>query len=62
MVGAKPRTKGMERKDLLTENGKIFKTHAYYIDKYANKNIKILVIGNPANTNANIIAWYTKNI
>ena len=44
--------KGMERKDLLKDNGKIFKPQGKAIDNVANKNIKILVVGNPANTNA----------
>ena len=52
LIGAKPRMKGMERKDLLKDNGKIFKPQGKAIDNVANKNIKILVVGNPANTNA----------
>jgi malate dehydrogenase len=44
--------KGMERKDLLKDNGKIFKPQGQAINKVANKNVKILVVGNPANTNA----------
>lgn len=56
MVGAKPRGPGMERKDLLTDNGKIFSSVGKVIDQVADKNIKILVVGNPANTNAYILA------
>lgn len=52
LIGAKPRMKGMERKDLLKDNGKIFKPQGKAINAVANKNIKILVVGNPANTNA----------
>ena len=52
LIGAKPRMKGMERKDLLKDNGKIFLPQGKAIDKVANKNIKVLVVGNPANTNA----------
>lgn len=52
LVGAKPRTKGMERGDLLTENGKIFKPQGRAINEHAERDVKILVIGNPANTNA----------
>lgn len=52
LIGAKPRMKGMERKDLLKDNGKIFKPQGKAIDEVANKNIKVLVVGNPANTNA----------
>jgi malate dehydrogenase len=56
LVGAKPRSKGMERADLLKENAKIFSVQGKAMDKYANKNIKVLVVGNPANTNAYIAA------
>lgn len=52
LVGARPRSKGMERGDLLTENGKIFKPQGRAISDFARKNVKVLVIGNPANTNA----------
>lgn len=52
LVGAKPRTEGMERKDLLSQNAKIFEEQGKVIDKVAKKNIKVLVVGNPANTNA----------
>lgn len=56
MVGAKPRGPGMERADLLKDNGKIFSTLGKVINEVANKDIKILVVGNPANTNAYILA------
>ena len=52
LVGAMPRPKGMERKDLLTANSKIFSVQAKAINDHANKDIKVLVVGNPANTNA----------
>ncbi|RKZ36933.1 MAG: malate dehydrogenase [Gammaproteobacteria bacterium] len=52
LVGAKPRGKGMERKDLLSENGKIFGPQGRALNEHAARNVKILVIGNPANTNA----------
>jgi len=52
LVGAKPRGKGMERKDLLSENGKIFGPQGRALNEHANRNVKVLVIGNPANTNA----------
>ena len=52
LIGAKPRVKGMERRDLLKDNGKIFKPQGQAINNVANKNVKILVVGNPANTNA----------
>ena len=54
LVGAKPRTKGMERKDLLTENAKIFTVQGDAIGKHANPNVRVLVVGNPCNTNAYI--------
>jgi malate dehydrogenase len=52
LVGAKPRGPGMERKDLLLENAKIFSAQGQALNKTAKKNIKVLVVGNPANTNA----------
>ena len=54
LVGARPRGPGMERKDLLTENGKIFTVQGTAIGKVANPNVKVLVVGNPCNTNAYI--------
>ena len=56
LVGAMPRKKGMERKDLLTANSKIFSAQGKAINENANPNIKVLVVGNPANTNALITA------
>lgn len=52
LVGSMPRKQGMERKDLLTANVKIFKVQGEALDKYAKKDVKVLVVGNPANTNA----------
>lgn len=52
LVGAKPRGPGMERKDLLMENAKIFIEQGKALDAVASRNIKVLVVGNPANTNA----------
>jgi len=52
LVGAKPRTKGMERGDLLLDNGKIFKPQGRALNEHAARDVKVLVIGNPANTNA----------
>lgn len=52
LVGSKPRGKGMERGDLLTENGKIFKPQGQALNEGAQRDVKVLVIGNPANTNA----------
>ena len=52
LVGAKPRGPGMERSDLLLGNAEIFSAQGKAINAYANRNIKVLVVGNPANTNA----------
>ena len=52
LVGAKPRGPGMERSDLLIDNAGIFSTQGKAINAHANRNVKVLVIGNPANTNA----------
>ena len=52
LVGAKPRGKGMERGDLLAENGKIFGPQGRALNDHASRDVKVLVIGNPANTNA----------
>jgi malate dehydrogenase len=52
LVGARPRGPGMERKDLLEANAAIFSVQGKAIDQHASKDIKVLVVGNPANTNA----------
>jgi malate dehydrogenase len=52
LVGARPRTKGMERKDLLEANAAIFTVQGKALDAVAKRNVKVLVVGNPANTNA----------
>ena len=52
LVGARPRSKGMERADLLEANGGIFKPQGEAINAGAADDVKILVVGNPANTNA----------
>ena len=54
LVGARPRGPGMERKDLLLENAKIFTAQGAALNKVASRDIKVLVVGNPANTNAYI--------
>jgi malate dehydrogenase len=54
LVGARPRGPGMERKDLLLENAKIFTAQGASLNKVASRNVKVLVVGNPANTNAYI--------
>lgn len=62
LVGAMPRKEGMERKDLLSANVKIFKSQGKALDTYARKDCKVLVVGNPANTNAFICAHYAPSI
>jgi malate dehydrogenase len=52
LVGARPRTKGMERSDLLEANGGIFKPQGEAIAAHAEDSVRVLVVGNPANTNA----------
>jgi malate dehydrogenase len=54
LVGARPRGPGMERKDLLAANAQIFTAQGKALDQVANRNVKVLVVGNPANTNAYI--------
>ena len=54
LVGARPRTKGMERKDLLEANGAIFTVQGKALNDHASRDVKVLVVGNPANTNAYI--------
>jgi len=52
LIGARPRGPGMERKDLLTANAAIFSGQGKALNDFANPNVKVLVVGNPANTNA----------
>jgi malate dehydrogenase len=54
LVGAKPRTKGMERRDLLSSNAEIFTLQGRALSEVAHRDVKVLVVGNPANTNAYI--------
>jgi malate dehydrogenase len=51
LVGSRPRTKGMERAELLAENGKIFTVQGKALNEHAGDDVKVLVVGNPANTN-----------
>ncbi|HEY8584034.1 MAG TPA: malate dehydrogenase [Capillimicrobium sp.] len=62
LVGARPRTKGMERADLLEANGAIFKPQGEALNERAADDIKVLVVGNPANTNALIAAFNAPDI
>ena len=54
LVGSRPRSKGMERADLLQANAEIFTVQGAALNKVADRNVKVLVVGNPANTNAYI--------
>lgn len=62
LVGARPRGPGMERKDLLEANAAIFSSQGKAINDYASEHIKVLVVGNPANTNALITQRNAPNI
>ena len=62
LVGAKPRGPGMERADLLKDNGKIFIEQGKVIDAVAADNARVAVVGNPANTNAMIAASQAKRL
>lgn len=62
LVGAMPRKEGMERKDLLSANVKIFKAQGQALDQFARKDVKVLVVGNPANTNAVVCSFYAPSI
>jgi len=52
LIGSRPRSKGMERKDLIEANGAIFSVQGKMLNEYAARHVKVLVVGNPANTNA----------
>ena len=62
LVGARPRSKGMERKDLLEANAQIFTVQGKALDAVASRNVKVLVVGNPANTNAYIAMKSAPNL
>ncbi|HEY7962343.1 MAG TPA: malate dehydrogenase [Solirubrobacteraceae bacterium] len=62
LVGARPRTKGMERGDLLEANGGIFKPQGQALNAHAADDVKILVVGNPANTNCLIARSHAPDI
>ena len=62
LVGARPRTKGMERADLLTANGAIFTVQGKAIAENASEDVKVLVVGNPCNTNAYIAAAAARKV
>lgn len=56
LIGAKPRTKGMERADLLSANAAIFAEQGRVLNEVASEDLRVIVVGNPANTNASIAA------
>jgi malate dehydrogenase len=60
LVGSKPRGPGMERADLLKDNGRIFTAQGDAIDRHAKQDVKVLVVGNPCNTNCLIAASRAK--
>lgn len=62
LVGAKPRQKGEERSDLLAANGKIFAPQGKAIGEVAADDVRVLVVGNPANTNAGIVAAHAQGV
>ncbi|WP_059411346.1 malate dehydrogenase [Cupriavidus basilensis] len=62
LVGARPRSKGMERKDLLEANAQIFTVQGKALNEVASRDIKVLVVGNPANTNAYIAMKSAPNL
>src|SRR6478752_9603289 len=62
LVGAKPRGPGMERADLLKDNGKIFTAQGRVIDEVAAEDARVAVVGNPANTNCMIAASQAKRL
>ena len=62
LIGARPRTKGMERSDLLEANGGIFKPQGMAINEHADDDVKVLVVGNPANTNCLIALSHAPDV
>ena len=62
LIGAKPRTKGMERADLLSANATIFAAAGKALNAGASKDVRVLVVGNPANTNALVASAHAPNI
>lgn len=62
LVGARPRSKGMERADLLEANAAIFSAQGQALNDHANPNVKVLIVGNPANTNALITQKNAPNL
>lgn len=62
LVGSRPRSKGMERRDLLSANAEIFKVQGRALNENAKRSAKVLVVGNPANTNAYIATHFAPDL
>jgi malate dehydrogenase len=62
LVGSRPRSKGMERRDLLAANAEIFKVQGRALNENAKREAKVIVVGNPANTNAYIAAHFAPDL
>jgi malate dehydrogenase len=62
LIGAMPRKPGMERRDLLEKNAEVFKVQGRALGEVASRNVKVLVVGNPANTNAHIAMKSAKGL
>ncbi len=62
LVGAKPRGPGMERKDLLAENGKIFVAQGQALNRVASRDVRVLIVGNPCNTNCLIAKHHAPDL
>jgi len=62
LIGSRPRGAGMERSDLIKANARIFQGQGEALDKFAKKTVKVLVVGNPANTNALIASHFAPSI
>ena len=62
LIGSRPRSKGMERSDLLSANAEIFSVQGKALNTHAKKTVKVLVVGNPANTNALITQHFAPSI
>ncbi len=62
LVGSRPRSKGMERRDLLSANAEIFKVQGRALNEVARREVKVLVVGNPANTNAMIATRFAPDL
>ncbi len=62
LVGGKSQSKGMSRRDLLQGNAPIFIAQGKALNDYAHRDVKVLIVGNPANTNCLIAATYAKDL